>query len=209
MKTLITPAEADRRILRLREGFPSEELPLLGVPGRILREEIRADQDFPPFDRVMMDGIAVRFSDFQAGHRAFEITGMAPAGQPSTLLPSTPSSAIEVMTGAVLPIGSDCILPVEWYDIENGRAILRDDAAPQEGVFIHRQGRRRKNAPDWSVRGLRPGNSAGGIFRCQGSAFDQSRPAAHGLSAAGGRHQKLLGHPRVRHLSQASLDWHG
>jgi molybdopterin molybdotransferase len=140
MKTLITPAEADRRILRLREGFPSEELPLLGVPGRILREEIRADQDFPPFDRVMMDGIAVRFSDFQAGHHAFEITGTAPAGQVPKSLSPAPSSAIEVMTGAVLPIGSDCILPVEWYDIENGRAILRDDAAPQEGVFIHRQG---------------------------------------------------------------------
>jgi molybdopterin molybdotransferase len=140
MKTLITPAEAEGRILGLREGFPCEELPLLDAAGRILREEVRADQDFPPFDRVMMDGIAVRFSDFQAGHRSFEITGTAPAGQASKQLPSAPSSAIEVMTGAVLPVGSDCILPVEWYDIENGRAVLRDDAAAREGVFIHRQG---------------------------------------------------------------------
>ena len=140
MKTLITPAEAEDRILRFREGFPCEELPLLGAAGRILREEIRADQDFPPFDRVMMDGIAVRFLDFEAGHRSFEIAGMAPAGQPSKQLPSAPSSAIEVMTGAVLPVGSDCVLPVEWYEIKNGRAILRDDAAPREGVFIHRQG---------------------------------------------------------------------
>jgi molybdopterin molybdotransferase len=140
MKTLITPAEAEDRVLRLREGFSCEELPLLEAAGRILREEIRTDQDFPPFDRVMMDGIAVRFSDFQTGHRAFEITGTAPAGQPPKPLPSAPSSSIEVMTGAVLPVGSDCILPVEWYDIENGRAILRNDAAPREGVFIHRQG---------------------------------------------------------------------
>ncbi|MFM8716006.1 MAG: molybdopterin molybdotransferase MoeA [Spartobacteria bacterium] len=140
MKTLITPAEAEDRILRLREGFPCEELLLLGAAGRILREDIRADQDFPPFDRVMMDGIAVRFSDFQAGDRSFEITGTAAAGKPAKPLPSAPSSAIEVMTGAVLPVGSDCILPVEWYDIENGRAILRDVAAPREGVFIHRQG---------------------------------------------------------------------
>jgi molybdopterin molybdotransferase len=140
MKTLITPAEAEDRVLRLREGFPCEELPLLDAAGRILREEVRADQDFPPFDRVMMDGIAVRFSDFQARHRCFEITGTAPAGQPSKQLPSAPSSAIEVMTGAVLPVGSDCIMPVEWYDIENGRAVLRHDAAAREGVFIHRQG---------------------------------------------------------------------
>ncbi|MFM8763794.1 MAG: molybdopterin molybdenumtransferase MoeA, partial [Spartobacteria bacterium] len=140
MKTLITPAEAEDRILRLREGFPCEELPLLGAAGRILREEIRADQDFPPFDRVMMDGIAVRFSDFQAGDRSFEITGTAAAGQPAKPLPSSPSSAIEVMTGAVLPVDSDCILPVEWYDIENGRAILRGVAEPRGGVFVHRQG---------------------------------------------------------------------
>lgn len=140
MKTLITPAEAEDRILRLREGFPCEELPLLGAAGRILREEVRADQDFPPFDRVMMDGIAVRFSDFQAGDRSFEITGTAAAGQPAKPLPSSPSSAIEVMTGAVLPVGSDCILPVEWYDIENGRAILRGVAEPRGGVFVHRQG---------------------------------------------------------------------
>jgi molybdopterin molybdotransferase len=140
MKTLITPAEAEDRILRLREQFPCEEAPLLGVAGRILREEVRADRDFPPFDRVMMDGIAVRFSDFQSGHRSFEITGTAPAGQPPKALPSAPTSAIEVMTGAVLPIGSDCILPVEWYDVENGRAILRGGTAPREGVFIHRQG---------------------------------------------------------------------
>lgn len=140
MKTIITPAEAEDRILQLREGFPCEELPLLGAAGRILREEIRADQDFPPFDRVMMDGIAVRFSDFQAGHRSFEIIETAPAGQPPKVLPSAPSSAIEVMTGAVLPIGSDCILPVEWYDVEDGRAILSESTAPREGVFIHRQG---------------------------------------------------------------------
>ena len=157
MKTLITPAEADRRILRLRERFPSEELPLLGIGGRILSEEIRADQDFPPFDRVMMDGIAVRFSDLHAGHRSFEITGTAPAGQPPTLLSSAPSSAIEVMTGAVLPIGSNCIFPVEWYDIENGRANLRDDAEPQEGVFIHRQGSDHRDGEVLMKAGVRIG----------------------------------------------------
>lgn len=140
MKTPITPAEAEGRILQLREGFPCEELPLLGAAGRILREEIRADQDFPPFDRVMMDGIAVRFSDFEKGHRSFEITGTSPAGEPPKSLSPAPSSAMEVMTGAVLPIGSNCILPVEWYDIEGGRAILRGDVSPREGIFIHRQG---------------------------------------------------------------------
>ncbi len=137
MKTLITPAEADARILPLREVFPSEELALGDAAGRILREEICADQDFPPFDRVMMDGIAVRFSDVQAGCRDFAISGAAPAG---TTRQTLREGALEVMTGAVLPEGSDCVLPVEWYEIQNGRAILNETATPKPGVFIHRQG---------------------------------------------------------------------
>jgi len=137
MKTLITPAEAEALILPLREVFPAEELALGDAAGRILREEICADQDFPPFDRVMMDGIAVRFSDVQAGCRDFQISGSAPAGASRQTLVQ---GALEVMTGAVLPEGSDCVVPVEWYEIQNGRAVLNETATPKPGVFIHRQG---------------------------------------------------------------------
>ncbi|MBK7830007.1 MAG: hypothetical protein IPJ59_33190 [Nannocystis sp.] len=35
----------------------------------MLRQEISADRDSPPFDRVMMDGFALRASDFAQGRR--------------------------------------------------------------------------------------------------------------------------------------------
>lgn len=140
MKTLITPAVAEERLFRLRGKLPCVTMPLADAVGRVLREEIRADQDFPPFDRVMMDGIALRFADVEAGHRAFVITGMAPAGHSPQQLPEAKALALEVMTGAVLPLGSDCVVPVEWYESKNGQAIFRDGISPQAGVFIHKQG---------------------------------------------------------------------
>ncbi len=91
---------------------PTERLPLESCTGRILREEIKADRDFPPFDRVMMDGFAMRAGDFEKG-REFRVVGTAPAGSPVEELPVAAMSCVEVMTGAPLPLGVDCIVPVE------------------------------------------------------------------------------------------------
>lgn len=91
---------------------PTERLPLDSCSGRVLRQQIRADRDFPPFDRVMMDGFAMRTADFEKG-RDFRVDGSAPAGSPAVELSAAPLSCVEVMTGAPLPIGADCIVPVE------------------------------------------------------------------------------------------------
>ncbi|MFN5926782.1 MAG: cation:proton antiporter, partial [Roseiflexaceae bacterium] len=134
------------RLFGYRDGIPvAVGIGLLQVGefafvlSRVARSQqvIDADQDFPPFDRVMMDGIAVRFSDVQGGCRDFEISGSAPAGASRQTLVR---GALEVMTGAVLPEGCDCVVPVEWYEIQNGRAVLNETATPKQGVFIHRQG---------------------------------------------------------------------
>lgn len=140
MKTLLTPAEAEARIFSLREPFPAMRCPLDLAAGRVLRQAIAADDDFPPFDRVMMDGIAVRFSEIEAGARRFHIRGMAAAGDAATALPQKKECAIEVMTGAMLPVGTDCILPCEWFREENGIAEIADDIQPKPDVFIHKRG---------------------------------------------------------------------
>jgi molybdopterin molybdotransferase len=140
MTTLISPAEADARISSLRNVFPATHCPLDIVAGRFLRQDILADHDFPPFDRVMMDGIAVRFADIKAGAKTFRICGTLAAGQAPIDLPVEKCSAIEVMTGCVLPTGADCILQCEWYRVENGCAEMVSLVQPQRGVFIHRRG---------------------------------------------------------------------
>ncbi|MFZ4716842.1 MAG: molybdopterin molybdotransferase MoeA [Chthoniobacterales bacterium] len=140
MKSLITPSRAEALILPLRKPFPAEPWDLERAAGRILRQEIKADHDFPPFDRVTMDGVAVRAAEIRSGRRRFCIRGMAAAGERGAVLPSEEGAAMEVMTGAIRPDGADCILPCEWYRLEGGILTLTEEASPQAGVFIHARG---------------------------------------------------------------------
>lgn len=106
--------------------------------GRVLREEIRADRNFPPFDRVMMDGYALRMADWQTGHRTFRVTGCAPAGQPTVDLSDEAGACVEVMTGAPLPVGADCIVPLEEVTRPATGEIRIDDSFESvAGRFIH------------------------------------------------------------------------
>ena len=91
---------------------------------RILAEDIVADRDFPPFDRVTMDGIAINFSSFQKGQRSFFIENIQAAGQPPLIL-TDKSHCIEIMTGAVMPSGCDTVVRYEDLKIENGFAQIQ------------------------------------------------------------------------------------
>ena len=140
MKSLITPSRAEALILPLRKPFPAEPCDLEKAAGRILRQEIKADHDFPPFDRVTMDGAAVRAAEIRSCRRSFRIRGMAVAGEAGAVLPREDGAAMEVMTGAILPQGADCILPCEWYRLEEheeGILTLSEEVSPQAGAFIH------------------------------------------------------------------------
>ncbi len=112
---LITPAEAERLILASVPTLPAEDCPLASAHSRILRAPIRADRDFPPFDRVTMDGFALRHSAIAAGRRTFRIQGFQPAGTVALTLESD-ETCIEIATGAVLPNGCDCVVPYEDTD---------------------------------------------------------------------------------------------
>jgi molybdopterin molybdotransferase len=112
-------------------------LPLQELAGAVLRESIVATRDQPPFDRVTMDGIAFAISS--VGRRAFRIVGVQPAGAAPLAL-SEPDACLEVMTGASLPIGCDCVIPVEKITVRDGVAHLADDAKPSRGLNIHARG---------------------------------------------------------------------
>ena len=77
---LITVKEALQTILDNSEDFGIEEIDFLQSSGRILKENIVADRDFPPFNRVSMDGIAVASEAFNNGQRTFKIEGVQAAG---------------------------------------------------------------------------------------------------------------------------------
>lgn len=88
--------------------------------GRILAQDVFADLDQPPFDRVAMDGIAINSVNLK-NNAEFEILGTISAGSKPESLSSGPV-CFEIMTGAVLPPGTDMVIRYEDLQIKNGMA---------------------------------------------------------------------------------------
>lgn len=137
MNPLIPPSQAAERIRHEIPQFPSIDCPIDKCAGRILREDMLADRPLPPFDRAMMDGYALRFADIAAGH-SFRILGQAPAGQPAATLDKAIGSCIEIMTGAVVPVGADCVVPYEETERgADGEIRLTSPDTLRSGNAIH------------------------------------------------------------------------
>ncbi len=123
---MISVQEARNTILHNTVDFGMEEIPFMESVGRVLKETIVADRDFPPFNRVAMDGIAINHIHFKNGQRNFKIEGIQPAGG-EQLSMQNPENCIEVMTGAVLPNNCDTVIRYEDVILENGIATITVD----------------------------------------------------------------------------------
>lgn len=107
--TMIGPDEALTLVLHQARSLPPRSVPLTEACGLSLAEPIPSDRDYPPFDRAMMDGYAVRVA--HAG-RAVRVVGQLPAGQaPSAAV--TGGECFEIMTGAPCPAGTEAVVPKE------------------------------------------------------------------------------------------------
>lgn len=110
------------------EHFPKWELGM---------KEVFADRDYPPFHRVMMDGIALSYDHFQKGERSFRIEGICAAGEAQK---SLVSGCLEVMTGAPLPNNADLVIPYEHLKIEGNIAHITFEASRTPFDFVHLAG---------------------------------------------------------------------
>lgn len=135
---MITPQQAEAIIQAHTLRLSEEEVPLEHALHRIVAEDLIADFDLPPFDRVMMDGIAVRYAALENGERNFTVIGIQRAGAPQQSLPEG-IHCMEVMTGAVCPAQADTVIPYEDIVIENGIAQIIQ-APSSIGKNIHRRG---------------------------------------------------------------------
>jgi molybdopterin molybdotransferase len=136
---VLTPTQAEELIGQHLQCLPIESLPLTQCAGAVLRENIYAERDAPPFDRVAMDGIALESSAVAAGTKRLRIQATQAAGDPPLVLDSS-AACIEVMTGAVLPTGCDSVVPVEDIVIRDGHAELASSVALEPWQNIHRRG---------------------------------------------------------------------
>lgn len=118
---MITVTEAYQLVLANKLSLKSTDVPLTEALGKVLDENIQADRPFPPFNRVTMDGIAIRFNTFSTGTRDFSIEKVQAAGdEPYRLL--NERQCVEVMTGAILPENTDVVIRVEDITISEGMA---------------------------------------------------------------------------------------
>jgi len=96
-----------------------ETVDLLAGLGRVLAGEILADRDFPPFDRATRDGYAVRAADLAEVPARLEVVGAVKAGdwpEPGVCSVGR-GQAVEIMTGAPLPVGADAVVMVEHTSV--------------------------------------------------------------------------------------------
>ena len=138
---MITTEQATQLILDCTLPLSSETVSLTEAQGRILRKAIMADRDFPPFDRVTMDGIAYHHASLPSD-RTLPVAGVQRAGEPQQAL-GHKKQCLEVMTGAILPQGTDTV--VRYEDINflevDGQKVAKIRTVPdQPGHNVHRQG---------------------------------------------------------------------
>jgi molybdopterin molybdotransferase len=96
----------------------SERIALANATGRILAAPIQADDDQPPFARSTRDGYACRAAEASSS-TTLPVAGASHAGEtPSCPLP--PVSAWEIMTGAPIPEGADCVVMMEHVEKLDG-----------------------------------------------------------------------------------------
>jgi molybdopterin molybdotransferase len=124
--SLLPLEQAQERVVVAAGALPAEDVPIASAAGRVAAEDVRAQVDLPPFASSAMDGFAVRSADLPA---TLEIAGESAAGSPyeGRLEPGT---TVAISTGAVVPDGSDAVVPIEIVvQLDNTVEFLQDAEA--------------------------------------------------------------------------------
>src|SRR5437879_2970924 len=108
MRACITPITDD------------EKVPVRAALGRVLAEEIVQRINVPAHDNSAMDGYAVRFADLA---QPLKEIGSALAGKPFAGAVGA-GQCVRIMTGAVMPAGSDTVVIQEVVKREGERIVV-------------------------------------------------------------------------------------
>lgn len=135
--SVISVLEAERQILASIPANEAERLAVDKAVGRVLAQDVVADRDGPPFDRITLDGYAI---SSLSGSGPWKVETFQPAGfQPVSL--QSPNGAIETATGASLPLGCDSLVPYEDCQRDGDQVrLLQGAPPPQPERGVHRRG---------------------------------------------------------------------
>jgi molybdopterin molybdotransferase len=103
----------------LRATDAAVEVPLIESLGRVTASAVRSPIDLPLFRNSQMDGYAVHSADLAQLPVSLPVIGDIPAGPASPPVLAV-GTAARIMTGAVVPEGADCVVPVEDVELAPG-----------------------------------------------------------------------------------------
>ena len=104
-----------------------ERVFLSSAIGRILAEDIIAQENSPVYPTSAMDGYAIMSDDQQMGQ--IQVIGDNPAGA-EDIADVTPGFCIKTFTGSLMPSGADTLIPIENVTFEEGKIII-NETVPQ------------------------------------------------------------------------------
>jgi molybdopterin molybdotransferase len=161
------------------------DLNLADALGLVLAEDVTANSPLPSFDNSAMDGYAVRVADVATASEEHPVTlpvvaEVAAGDTGAYALPE--GTCIRIMTGAMLPHGTEAVVPVEWTDGGTARVTIR--AKAESGHAIRLAGEDAKAGEVLLTKGirLRPMHIAVIAAAGWGSVLVQPRPRVAVLS---------------------------
>ncbi|MDT8271646.1 MAG: molybdopterin molybdotransferase MoeA [Desulfomonilia bacterium] len=129
LKTMVTEnlslEEARETILAAVPLLPPETISLVEAQGRVLAEDVYAQSDIPAYDNSAMDGYALNSAEITNHGTSLRIAYELPAGTVPHG-PCPPGHAVKIMTGALIPPGTDTV-------------VMREDTEEYpDSVIIHK-----------------------------------------------------------------------
>ena len=115
----------------------SETVLLAEALGRVTVADVLSPVDLPLFRNSQMDGFAVRSVDVADSPVTLPITGIIAAG-PVSPTALAPGEALQIMTGAVVPVGADAVIPVE--DTTTSGVTVTISRARAAGEYVRETG---------------------------------------------------------------------
>lgn len=177
VKNMLTVSEALALILKEARSFGTEKIALEKSFGRVLAQDVRADRDYPPFNRSAMDGYAI-VAEKLFGEKLYRVAATIFAGDnplPPSPLPKgegRKSVALKIMTGAAVPAPFNTVIRREdaAVDGDNVHFNIPSAAAWQN---ISRQGEDLKKNEALVMRGRSIDNATASLLASLGVARPQ------------------------------------
>ena len=134
--------EAQAAVAEGIEPIGHEPIALEAAKGRILAAPVVAQDDYPAFNKAMMDGFAVRAADCATAGARLKVVGLVPAGGEWTATLGA-GQAVQINTGAPVPVGADAVVRIEDTNIAGSEVTIATTVKPQQAVALRGSDRKK------------------------------------------------------------------